>query len=776
MKKKLTKIKKAGSGAAVDNTARKPIVEPKYMPDQLYQTPDYGALGKTYDFFRKAGAAAGKSPSMEVLDKMSYLIPFLGEEKAAKAAMEMTDMGLGTKMGNNTYYSLDGAPPTEEMIKASQSVGYKKSPMNLKNLPGYVDKDKNLFNNLRNTDQYPAMLNNTRLQETLVNTPQEPLTEQFKLGALDNIRKNKDGGKTMKVKVKAVPKAEDGLNVMWGGNYKHVGKNPYTGDTIKFDGNSHNKQDSQGRTGIGINYFGSPVEVEGDETAFVSKMGNGGEKDSLVVLGNMYIPGTNIKFKTYGNQLGKEESTINDELVNIGKLMNKGVEKIDANDPKNSYQLLGFNTGRAKVSAATIKGKEQNEALAQIAQEKEAAAQLQNQMHELAGYKGVSNNKLSKDLSKAKFGKSIKKYADGGVDDGSFSVNEFGIPSYYKNNITPPYSPTMELQDYTNIGRKNYGPITVPEGYDRSTKPSFRVPLNFDLSQENIPTETPMGNSDYNRFVGPPEGYDRPGNTQVPPKSPGTINQYKGSLADYNKLKLSQVAPDIAGLFEQPQPVRSGPQFMPQQYTPYQISLQDQVNQNNATFRTLSKQYANNPALVSHLANQTMQANDKVLGEQTKINQGRYTDVLDKNVDINNKTQEYNLGRLDTKLTRQDAAEAYTNRNKRDHLTHLADTITEHDKENMGLRMREQLLGYSWNPKLNDGKGGYEYIGGNQVPTIGGNPMMSGLEVSSKKVKSGDTTTNYRKIEDAYGNITYVAQAKYGGLIRKMNKKKINNK
>ena len=56
-----------------------------------------------------------------------------------------------------------------------------------------------------------------------------------------------------------------------------------------FRGQSHDESDGQGRTGIGIKFGESPVEVERGEPAVKLRDGGTGE-DSLVVYGNMKIP------------------------------------------------------------------------------------------------------------------------------------------------------------------------------------------------------------------------------------------------------------------------------------------------------------------------------------------------------------------------------------------------------------------------------------------------------------------------------------------------------
>ena len=61
--------------------------------------------------------------------------------------------------------------------------------------------------------------------------------------------------------------------------------------------------------------------------------------------------------------------------------------------------------------------------------------------------------------------------------------------------------------------------------------------------------------------------------------------------------------------------------IVPQLRNPYDISLQDILNENQADYRSQQRMIGNNPAAQSMLNAQKYAANQKVLGEQFRLNQ-----------------------------------------------------------------------------------------------------------------------------------------------------------
>ncbi|BCU97868.1 MAG: hypothetical protein CM15mV19_1150 [uncultured marine virus] len=97
------------------------------------------------------------------------------------------------------------------------------------------------------------------------------------------------------------------VKTLWGGDVGAVAYNPYAGgDSMYFDGNSHEKKDVKtGETGIGVAYgpqsvsMNEPVvEVEGGEPAQIL---NENGQENLVIYGDLKIP------KGLGEEINDQE-------------------------------------------------------------------------------------------------------------------------------------------------------------------------------------------------------------------------------------------------------------------------------------------------------------------------------------------------------------------------------------------------------------------------------------------------------------------------------------
>ena len=184
------------------------------------------------------------------------------------------------------------------------------------------------------------------------------------------------------------------VKTLWGGDVGAVAYNPYAGgDSMYFDGNSHEKKDVKtGETGIGVAYgpqsvsMNEPVvEVEGGEPAQI--LNENGE-ENLVIYGDLKIPkgtGGEIgdpdadgkKFKHYVNNLNDEEARIN-------KQMGKAVE--NAGDTDNTkWGELARSTSDAIINGGDMK-------LQDIANKKMLLADLQEALNDTFKEKGIDGN------------------------------------------------------------------------------------------------------------------------------------------------------------------------------------------------------------------------------------------------------------------------------------------------------------------------------------------------------------------------------------------------
>jgi hypothetical protein len=175
------------------------------------------------------------------------------------------------------------------------------------------------------------------------------------------------------------------------GEAEPMSYNPYLpggGETIMFRGPSHDDG------GMPVSFGNNGVEVEGGEPAI--KMQNGGESESLVVLGNMKIPKYGVseigddkakdkKFKHYFADLSKQEAKQNSILDKSATLANDA----DENDP---FDRLSIASAQAMQMGANMK-------LKNIAKKKLDTVAVQNAILDTAKEYGLKSD----DLAKGKF-------------------------------------------------------------------------------------------------------------------------------------------------------------------------------------------------------------------------------------------------------------------------------------------------------------------------------------------------------------------------------------
>ena len=124
---------------------------------------------------------------------------------------------------------------------------------------------------------------------------------------------------------------------------------------------------------------------------------------------------------------------------------------------------------------------------------------------------------------------------------------------------------------------------------------------------------------------------------------------------DYNQLLGEMYALGTNQL----EPVQAQ-SYQPQLRTPYDISLQDVLNENQADYRSQQRMIGNNPAAQAMLNAQKYAANQKVLGEQFRLNQANKDQVYSQNINTLNDAKLKNLAIYDQQYDRQASAKANT--------------------------------------------------------------------------------------------------------------------
>jgi hypothetical protein len=181
---------------------------------------------------------------------------------------------------------------------------------------------------------------------------------------------------------------------------------------------------------------------------------------------------------------------------------------------------------------------------------------------------------------------------------------------------------------------------------------------------------------------------------------------YGQTMGEMYALSSNQLEPVQAQLYN------------PELGVPYDISLQDQLNANQADFNSLQRLYANNPFALAQLNAQKYAANEKVLGEQFRANQAMKDKVYGDNRNILNQAKLTNLGILDKQYERQSEALSNTKATTQAALNSLADKMAKHKLENKTLGIYENLYKYRY-----DDKGRAINMNGifqANIPTVGG--------------------------------------------------------
>jgi len=546
------------------------------------------------------------------------------------------------------------------------------------------------------------------------------------------------------------------LQTHWGGYAEPMSYNPYLpedGETIMFKGQSHEESDGKGNTGIGVTFGNSPVEVERNEPAMKMKDGSGGDS-SLVVFGNLKVPkgmlpgADGLNFKKYVADLSKNENKINQKV-------NSAVNKLDELDVITPYDQLAFNTLKAQIDGG-------NQKLKDIAQNKMDAAALQTAMNDTveefglqATDKGTIMAREGAFISKAQAGTKKPKRATAlaEVPKGQRQTNiAYGnvtlddIETLKKNN--PWY-------DWTNFNPKNKADVLkFQKAFDKLAKETnSNVQL---LEDRKLGEQTASAAVEYEDGTsGIP---DFPlvttiGTTTIKPGDNIKIPQYGTSKisdlisqvlpyirpSDVEELDPNQLRGEMFALStNQLQPVQAQ-KFQPQLSTPYNVSLQDVLNENEATFRSQQRIVGYNPALQNQLAAQKYAANQKVLGEQFRINQAVRDQISRENRDLLNKTQLQNLEILDKQYVRQSEAMSKTKATTQAALNSIASKYAQNKLQNRELQVYENMYNYRYSPNFrtqNFQLGQFNiptiYTGDSEQPSLATPPL-----VPKKKGKNG---------------------------------------
>jgi hypothetical protein len=237
--------------------------------------------------------------------------------------------------------------------------------------------------------------------------------------------------------------------------------------------------------------------------------------------------------------------------------------------------------------------------------------------------------------------------------------------------------PTNTLEDLRSKIKDRTGlfsPIAIPESIDKAG-----------LAQRPVASTTQAAGSDEEKFnwmdiVNQVLPYVRP--------------------TDAEALDPRQLSGEMLALAQnQLEPVQAQT-FQPQLTTPYDISLQDIVNENEADYRAAQRMIGYNPAALAALNAQKYQANQKVLGEQFRLNQSMRDKVFADNRAMLNQTGFKNLEIFDQQYERQQEALSKTKATTQAALNSISAKYLQNQAENRTLQTYENLYNYRFDPRF----------------------------------------------------------------------------
>jgi hypothetical protein len=525
------------------------------------------------------------------------------------------------------------------------------------------------------------------------------------------------------------------LQTHWGGYAEPMSQNPYLpdgGETVMFRGQSHDESDGKGNTGIGITYGDNPVEVERGEPAMKMKDGSNGDS-SLVVFGNIKITkgfadmlgdpkAAGKKFKTYTADLSKQENKAN-------KAIDKASAMLDDYDPITSIDKLEGNS-----YAATVYGK--NKQLQILADKKMNAAALQNAVND------TKEENLLKITDKgdvvARKGANIPKAQAG-------YTSKYGLVPWTGDK-------NSGIKNASAYSTKEWDEIAEYLGFDKTGQRGNKAFQEFLFKNEELknaiinnhqrlynsdPTSTSRNWYDNKLGAGWAAPELKPKAPQTPPSTIPTltttelkqptgekttttqttrygVTPYKRSglvdilsqalpfvrPSDIEELDARQLAGEMYALAtNQLEPV-AAQTIQPQLTVPYDISLQDILNENRASLRSQQRLVGYNPALQSQLGAQEYAANQRVLGEQFRMNQAMKNQIYKENRDKLDLFGLKNLEILDRQYVRQAEAKSKTKATTQAALNSISDKYLRNQLENRTLATMENLYNYRYDPRF----------------------------------------------------------------------------
>lgn len=597
------------------------------------------------------------------------------------------------------------------------------------------------------------------------------------------------------------------LQTTWGGYAEPISHNPYlpgSGQTVMFRGKSHEESDGKGRTGIGVKYgnggdyspymeYGrdgieakTDVEVERGEPATELADPQTGETN-MVVFGNLKIPNMflneigdknakNKKFKNYANDLSKKEAK-----------QNKILDKFTNQDLENytPFDTLAMNSANAMHLGAHMNLKD-------IADKKNKAAMVQNAINETAEEHGIDADALARGkVMTAKYGKKIekaqsgKKYSKIATKPGYIDYNPLGTTgdemfkskSAYETQWKPKVESVFSdranaeqivksIESYTGqdaadvVNKIKNAPtmekkIEIAKAMASDYKPGPYHSLVNNIINPSKTTESdqeiPLVDISF-----PEEQKDTPVEQKTTPTLPGEQKKKKtdwlqglNTLLPYlnqgynEEFDSSQLYPEMFALAANTlEPVKAQG-LQPLLETPYDISLQDQMNEITASSNAARRMAGGDPSALANIAAQESMMKNKVQAEQFRMNQANLAGVYGRNRQTLMDTQAKNLGIFADQEQKQQMAKSKTKATAQEALSSMSDKIAKQKLENRTMRVYENMYpNYRFNANMRATPTGLTLF---QSPTVAGATASTDADLIPIYDSTGKNVQSYRQ-------------------------------
>jgi hypothetical protein len=533
--------------------------------------------------------------------------------------------------------------------------------------------------------------------------------------------------------------------------------NGNTGIGVKYGKGQHDSYTDYAE--YGSQNADADVEVERGEPAAELQDPNG--EKNLTVYGNLKIPNQYLtllndprakgkKFKNYINEISKDEAKQT-------KLIDKSTNQLNDLDVRSSFDKLKFDALSSSIKGANMKlkdiaDKKKNAAYLQNAIN-DTAEEHGLVADDLARGKVKYDKEALQDY--AEYGKTIPQAKDG--DKLTFKSEKEARQKGFKKGKDGVWRKTTIVSKGNKKETKvAEAMVAIPKGQRQDSKTGLwgkvtqkefeelkknnpwynwvgfdpkneQQVLNFQETfnekakevgstaritpDKRLGEQTASAKLDLNKKSEPGESATEVAEVDEPDKTYKTTDYKRSVLMDV----ANQILPFIRPTDQEPlsprqlmgemyalstnqlEPVQAQG-YQPDLASPYDISLQDQMNEITAQTRAAQKMAQGNPAAQALIAGQAYDAINKVKGEEFRANQAMQSGVYNQNRAALNDAKLKNLDIYDRQYTRQEQAKSNTKAIAKSALESISDKYTQNKAANRQLGVYENLYNYRYDP------------------------------------------------------------------------------